>query len=157
MRRAWHQRSYITTWSQVLMEMVHHQKQNLRALWLDPGRPKASDHSCRPRPVRSHESLSKSLRSHQTIYTRVMLKSKEKLSPKAKTKPYDHTHQERYISILEFCLYKRGPRAMHARPKEGPHTWSKMLAEARHPQKQAAKGALPPLENSSAAIFRQNL
>ena len=44
---------------------------------------------------------------------------------------------------------------MHARPKEGPHIWSKMLAEARHPQKQAAKRALPPLENSSAAIFRQ--
>ena len=86
-----------------------------------------------------------------------MLKSKEKWSPKAKTKPYGRTHQERYTTILGFCLYKRSPRAMHARPKEGPHIWSKMLAEARHPQKQAAKRALPPLENSSAAIFSSDL
>ena len=85
-----------------------------------------------------------------------MLKSKEKWSPKAKTKPYGRTHQERYTTILGFCLSKRGPRAMHARPKEGPHTWSKMLAEARYPKEQAAKGALPPLENSSVAVIRQN-
>ena len=57
------------------------QKQNLRALWLIQGDQKKATTS--PRPVRSRESLSKSLRSHQTIYN---AQKQGKVVPKGKNK-----------------------------------------------------------------------
>ena len=82
MRRAWHQRSYITTWSQVLLEIVHPQKAKPKSTLAGSRETK----SRRPPVQDLYDRMKAYLKAYDHTKLSIMTQKQGKVVPKGKNK-----------------------------------------------------------------------